>query len=140
MFSIRVLLVCLLGLQGCAVHDLLVAQQAERIDAWANPWLGHTKAARIAVIGPPDLCTTQNGSEVCEWSSLSSINIPSQCAGDVLYAGHPCGSGGSSSREHRILYTYRDGIATEWDYRGSWGERSSRSSRTNNTEPGQGQH
>jgi len=141
MLSILVLfLVSMVGVQGCMVHDQLVARQAERIDAWANPWLGKTKDARMQVVGPPDRCAALSDSEVCEWSTLGVSNSTDNCAWNSAYGGAQCGSVDGFPWKHRIRYTYRDGIATEWSYRGSWGQRSSQSSRTSHTEFGFGEH
>lgn len=121
MLSIRVLglLVLMLSGQSCALHDRLVARQSEHIDAWADPWLGKTKDERVKVIGAPDKCTAVSDGEVCEW-----------VASDVSTVGN------GSSLEHHISYTYRGGIATEWNYWGDWGQRSSRSAMPATKNPG----
>jgi len=120
--SIRVhdllVLLVMVSVQGCALHDRLVARQSEHIDAWANPWLGKTKDARMTVLGPPDTCAAVSDGEVCEW-----------VASDVS-------AGGGSLLEHHISYTYQDGIATAWNYQGPWGRRSNRDHAMQDKEPG----
>lgn len=100
-------------------------------EAKFNTWLGKPKDDRMKAIGPPDKCAVlSDGGEVCEWSAQGVYNDSVRCSPDYVHGGHECSGGGGGSWEHHVIYTYRDGIATEWSYRGSLGERSSRDSQT----------
>ena len=48
------------------------------------------------------------------------------CPPDFVYGDHRCSGGEGSSSEHHVIIVYdRNGIAQEWNYWGSLGERSS---------------
>lgn len=97
-------------LQGCEFWDKEIVdvyapdsrrdKQREFYIQSLNYHLGKPKADRIRAIGPPDQCRNQNSTtEICEWTQV----------------GQPL--------EHTVTYTYgRDGLATAWSYRGSYGE------------------
>jgi len=113
-----VLLVISGSLSGCLIHPM---------DARFNPWLGKTKDVRINVIGPPDTCTVlSTGGEVCEWVSNGVASTSLNCPADLIHREPDCRGEVGESWEHLVLYTYdRDGVAIEWNYRGSSGQRSS---------------
>ena len=106
----RVLSLVLLVLVSSSFQGCILI--ATRMDANLNPWLGKTKDERMKVIGPPDRCVPLNaGGEVCEWFTYGVFQ--------------------GVSNEHHVIYTYdRNSIATEWNYRGDLGHRSSRESQT----------
>lgn len=103
-------------LPGCTLKQINDARwRAE--DAEFNPWLGKSKDLRLKRIGPPEQCVRlSDGGEVCEWV--------------VRGVSYSAGKGGTWERH--IIFTYDGaGIAQEWNYRGTQGERSSRDSQSN---------
>lgn len=116
--------------EGCIIRELVDARQLDSMAARANLWLGKSKDDRMKVIGPPDKCAAlREGGEVCDWVLRAVSTDSVNCPPDLIYGGHQCRGGGSHSEEHHALFTYdRSGIATEWNYRGSLGQRSSRDS------------
>ena len=57
-----------------------------------------------------------------QWCRKRLLNCPA----DLIHREPDCRGGVGESWEHHVLYTYdRDGIAIEWNYRGSSGQRSS---------------
>lgn len=112
------------SLSGCLLHDMGDTKRLDSLDVQLNPWLGKTKDFRMKIIGPPDKCAALSaGGEVCEWvlSGVSAVHCPP----DAAYSGHQC-SGGGSWEDHFVFTYDQDGIATEWNYNGSLGQRSSR--------------
>lgn len=113
-------------LTGCAfVKAYLGLPDWETLDKGANSWIGKTKDERIVKKGPPESCSTlKSGGEVCSWvmRGYSSSGGTVNCV-----PGGACSGGGSSgsSWEHHIIYRYTsEGIAVDWNYRGTWGSRS----------------
>ena len=118
-FLLALLIFVSASLTGCGaaiiIADAITGStfQLDRAEAKFNAWLGKPKDERMKVIGPPETCMPLNaGGEVCEWVSR----------------GVSVSNGTGHSWEHHIVYTYRDGIATEWSYRGDLGRRSSKDS------------
>jgi hypothetical protein len=99
-------------LPGCALRDMIMWR--EDLDTNLNPWLGKSKDERMKRIGPPEQCAKlSDGGEVCDWVVRG-----------VSYSG-----GNGNTWEHHAVFTYdRAGIAKEWNYRGSHGQRSSNDS------------
>jgi hypothetical protein len=124
-----VLLVVAISLSGCGLRQLKEARAAAEIDSKLNPWLGKTKDERIRRLGPPTQCAPlSNGDEACSWVQGGVQTTAIDCPPDYTNGGHRCSGGGGSSWEHRAIFVYRSGIAQEWNYWGSLGERSSKDS------------
>jgi len=64
---------------------------------------------------------------------VNGVRVGSQVAVPTLPT-RGYGSSSVSSSEHHRIFTYdRDHIARAWSYRGSWGQRSSRDTKTSST-------
>ncbi len=123
-------LVGLMAIPGCALLQSRLANPMTEIDNSLNRWLGKSKDERIRRAGPPAQCAKlSNGDEACSWVRGGVQNAAVDCPPDVVYGGHRCRGGGGSSWEHHVILVYdQNGIAQEWNYWGSLGERSSKSS------------
>ena len=119
-----VVMIGLVGdLPGCAF-------QSKQLDKTLNPWLGKTKADRVTQVGPPTLCTRlSNGDESCVWDTGGGDTKGVNCAPDFLSEGLDCTEASSKSLEHHATFVYgANGLAYQWNYRGTLGERSSKDS------------
>ena len=116
-------LLVIVGSSGCA------SQPSKLIDNNLNPWLGKTKDERIRLIGAPSQCVAlSNGDEACSWI-MTDAETQTDCPPDFVHGGHRCSGSGSSGEHHVVMVYDRNGIAQEWNYRGSLGERSSKDSK-----------
>jgi len=115
---------------GCVLKEMREARWQAETDATLNPWLGKSKDERMKRIGPPEQCAKlSDGGEVCAWVFRGVSNAPVSCPPDYVNGGHQCRGGGGNTWEHHAIFTYsRAGIAEEWNYRGSQGQRSSNDS------------
>lgn len=125
-FLIAVFLI--ISLPGCVLQEIRNAE----MDASYNQWIGKTKDERMKRIGPPEQCAKlSDGGEVCDWVLRGVSNESVKCPPDFVHGGHQCSGGGGTTWEHHIIFTYdRAGIAQEWSYQGSEGQRSSRDSQS----------
>ena len=96
------------------------------VDISLNPWPGKSKEERIQVAGAPTQCTRFNtGEEVCDWVRRGPYDVNIDCPADGMYGGHRC-QRTDGSEKHHLIFTYdRKGIAHQWTYWGSGGQRSS---------------
>lgn len=130
----RLGLIVLCGvLSGCGLVEVYVdgisnifKTDRQRLDELALKWnaaIGtRSKDDQIKKAGPPERCATlKDGNEACLWrfGGVSGGGSYSNISGQ--------GSSSVSSWEHRLTWTYdKDGIAREWSYGGSWGQRTSK--------------
>jgi hypothetical protein len=101
-----------LGQAGCASFE---PSYTELVDRRFNVWLGKSKDDRIRVAGPPEQCAPlQSAEEACTWRS---VGIDGTSVSRFVTV---------TSWAHQVVFIYdKNGIARQWHYSGSWGERAS---------------
>lgn len=134
-------------LTGCGLVEAYVdgvsnifktdSQRLDELVPRLDSRLGQSKDAHIKRKGLPSGCTTlTTGEEVCEWRRGGATSPTMNCSPNIVTGGQNCNTSGGGSWEHRVMYTFdREGIAREWVYSGSWGNRRSRDPKPSPAEP-----